>query len=106
LQKRQLEIRLEMGISPISGRKLFSLFQASCSGGRNLQLARDAWGWNFSDVKKFEKILLLGKIEEKWGKRTRIAIKQKFARGFLGKFSETGNRIPKLQPCQKQRNVL
>ena len=55
LQKRQLEIRLEMGISPISGRKLFSLFQASCSGGRNLQLARDAWGWNFSDVKKFEK---------------------------------------------------
>jgi hypothetical protein len=73
-----------MGISPISGRKLFFLFQASCSGGRNLQLARDAWGWNFSDVKKFEKILLLGKIEEKWGKRTRIAIKQKFARGFWG----------------------
>jgi hypothetical protein len=35
-------------------------------------------------VKKFEKILLLGKIEEKWGKRTNIAIKQKFARGFLG----------------------
>ena len=49
-----------------------------------MQLARDAWGWNFSDVKKFEKILLLGKIEEKWGKRTRIAIKQKFARGFWG----------------------